>query len=58
MLRLPKHVPVATATILIVVAGWLKLPETPKVSEILKAQLIQYLKDAGKLSTQPGGCSS
>jgi hypothetical protein len=34
--------------------GCQKAPEKPKLSEIFKTQLIQYLKDGGKLSTQSG----
>jgi len=40
--------------VVVVLAGCNKAPEKPKLSEIFKTQLIQYLKDAGKLSTQSG----
>lgn len=37
-----------------VLVGCEKKPEKPKISEIFKTQLLQYLKDGGKLSTQSG----
>jgi len=38
--------------LLLLASGCHKAPEKPKLSEIFKSQLIQYLKDGGKLSTQ------
>lgn len=42
--------------IVILIAGYKQVhsAEKPKLSEIFKTELIQYLKDAGKLSTQSG----
>jgi hypothetical protein len=42
------------SALLVLAIGCQKAPEKPKLSEIFKTQLVQYLKDGGKLSTQSG----
>ena len=42
------------SVLLILMSGCQKAPDKPKISEIFKTQLVEYLKDAGKLSTQSG----
>jgi len=54
MRNLKRIISFSLLSIPIFLGGCTKTPEKPKLSEIFKTQLIQYLKDAGKLSTQSG----
>jgi hypothetical protein len=47
----PKLIPLLVACV-VAISGCSKAPEKPKLSDIFKSQLVQYLKDAGKISTQ------
>lgn len=54
MLKLKSITVLIASGLLVLASGCHKAPEKPKLSEIFKTQLIQYLKDGGKLSTQSG----